>query len=920
MSYSSRVVYTATAGQTQFDYPFPYLDKAHIHAVVAGTEVPFTWVSSSRIALVTPATLGQKVSVRRTTPVNTPLADFQNGSVLTGPDLQLAVTQSLYRDEEISDDLLDVLDPAGSVIGGGGNGVASVNGRSGALSLTASDVITGFGTQVGASLSAGLGITLSTSGGITTITSTGGSGGTAGVNTVNGRSGNVSLSAADVTSGFGAQVASSLAAGSGVSLSTAGGVTTIGFAASPVVSVNGRTGAVALTASDVSTGFGSAVGAALSPGSGISIATVSGITTITNTAGGGSSTPTPNTWSTTDHTANVTLSNGNETATYGAPPGSGLRGVRGITQRSSGKVYFESTITPGGTGGVGIGLATADQDLSLQTGVSGTNTGWSVSSYGILWHEGTSALNTSWVGGPRTLTYQIAVDLGNHKVWVRPTSGTGSSTWNNDASADPVTGVGGVSYTGGAAMYLVSWSGTAGDVVTINTGATSFIGTIPTGFAAWDFSTAVSVSSVNGRSGPVTLTAADVASGFGTQVASSIAAGSGISFSTSGGVTTITNTNTGGTVSSVAGRTGAVTLSSSDISGFGSAVGASLTAGAGVSLATAGGITTISASGSLAFGYAPAWENGITTGNPATTNTTNLNNLISALNAAGGGTIWFNAGGPYQINGTIHLKSNVSIKMAGGAVLTWVGGNSGDIISSSVTDVLVGCELDMVVNEGSTFAGNVVNLHSCQHNHVKIRGIGTSASSVFCQIVADSTAGDFPGIGRNVVFNKFELFHRGQCGKFMYLSGIPGSGSTFGGSAQGLTLNDFHNCQANNAVSLGIQIEQWADSNTFTGNTYIGLSGFGGIGLWVNGAGAGLRTVYNTRFEQLAIDTFGGGLSRYGTVLNLSAGMYCGAYFQDPPAENGSFVANNCHSYQWNHMDGATDGIVVHQKGVSTGL
>jgi hypothetical protein len=704
-------------------------------------------------------------------------------------------------------------------------------------------------------------------GGVTTGGGTGGGTVVAGVNTVNGRSGDLTLSAADVTAGFGTQVNASLAAGLGISLSNVGGITTI-------------------------------------------VSTVNGIASVSNT------------WSATDHTANVTLSNGNQTTTFGAPPVSGKRGVRGTTSRAAGKVYFEVTLTPAGAGGVWAGLAPIEQDTASNASLPN---GFAATSYGLIWHDGTvSSLVNTWVGGPRTLTLRVAADLTAKRAWIRPTSGTGSTTWNNDGTADPATGVGGVPYTASSPLFPISYGGQDGDVVTLNTGATNFAGAIPAGFTAWDRPDAV--LSVNGRTGNLSLTGADVLSGLGAAVFSKLAAGTGIGLGFSGDTITISYTGGGGggAVSSVNGFTGAVNLVASDFaSGMGAVVYGKLVAGSGIALALSGDNITVTntlGGGGIPYQYIPAWENGITTGTAAATNVTNLQNLINTLNAAGGGTIWFNAPGPYQINSTITLKSNVSIMMAGGAFFSWTGGNTGDIIASGTTDVLIGCEIDIVINEGSTFAGNVINLHSCQHNNIRARGIGTSSSSIFCQIVADSTAGDFSGIGRNVVFNRFELFHRGQCGKFLYISGIPGSGSTFGGSAQGVTLNTFHGCQANNCVSLGIQIEMWADTNTFSGNTYIGISGFGGIGLWVNGANAGLRTVYNTRFEQLAIDTFGTGLARYGTILNLSAGMYCGAYFQDPPAENGAFVAGNCHSYQWNHMDGATDGILVHQKAVTTGL
>jgi hypothetical protein len=936
MSYTSRVVYTATAGQTQFDYTFPYLDKAHIHVLVDGAEVSYTWVNSSRIALNTPASAGKKVSVRRITPVNAPLADFQNGSVLTGPDLQLAVTQSLYRDQEISDDVLDIADPGGTIIGGAG-GVTSVNGRSGSVSLTASDVLSGFGTQVGASLSAGLGISLSTTGGITTITNTGGGtgGGTAGVTTVNGRSGAVSLTASDVTSGFGAAVAGSIAAGSGIGLTTSGGVTTISYTgSSPVTSVAGRTGAITLSSSDI-TNFGAAVGSALAAGTGISISTSAGVTTITSTVtggggGGGAS-------SSTFVGAGTLVGNNTASIASSLPAGSAAGDLAVLlamcsslgtvpTPPASWTVIHANTDGAGGQYVVLAYKVLDSADVLAGTVTVSYATGGGVQQ-AVVWRGPTKvSVGQEQVAGSGTTHTLTGFPKDSHNIGtvglyykfgsvLSTPPGAPFTTRSNAYSSASNTSVA-ISDAIGGSLYVDNSSITWSDGSSVSGQAWALElrndGVVSGGSSG--------VSSVNGRTGAVSLSASDVSSGFGSAVSGVLTAGAGISLSTTGGVTTITNTGGGGGggVSSVNGRTGAVSLTVSDVSsGFGTAVAGALAAGAGVTLTTSGGVTTIAAgSGSLAYSYTPAWENGVATGNTAGTNTTNLQNLINTLSTAGGGTIWFNAPGPYQINGTITLKSNVSIRMTSGAYFSWQGSSAGTIFKTDNTTVLYGCHLDLFVNEGSSFSGIVFDFHSAYFNTFNLIGLGTQVSTgTFIRIRADSS-GVGPFSDANHGLNKYRAHHRGTCGYFLLTSG---TSVGVNGNPQVVTLNNFEDLQGTNVLFRGIKLEDWSDSNEFSGQTRMNMTGANAIGVMINEANSGTPSVYNTHFTNLAVDTFGSGLSRIGVVLNNSKGITCDEFHQLPVAEGGDFIGTSCLSYQLRKMK-SDNSIYIHQKNVSSGL
>lgn len=97
------VTYVATGGQLEFDVPFPYLSTTHVEVRVNGSSVPVLgWVNQSRLRLATPPGSGANVEVRRNTPIALPLVDFQNGAVLTEEDLNTAVLQLLYKQQEIT--------------------------------------------------------------------------------------------------------------------------------------------------------------------------------------------------------------------------------------------------------------------------------------------------------------------------------------------------------------------------------------------------------------------------------------------------------------------------------------------------------------------------------------------------------------------------------------------------------------------------------------------------------------------------------------------------------------------------------------------------------------------------------------------------------------------------------------------------
>jgi hypothetical protein len=171
----------------------------------------------------------------------------------------------------------------------------------------------------------------------------------------------------------------------------------------------------------------------------------------------------------------VTLSNGNLTATSSSGGGAGVRAIAGAT---SGKYYFEITVTTFSFGYVGILNAGASLSTGNTTGGVAVNSGRVVS------------VNNTTTGtniGSSSNTIGIAVDLANSLIWFRD-GAVGS--WNaiSGTANNPATGTGGISFSAiaGSAMRPAFISAfTSGQVVTANLGGSSFLGAVPSGFSAW---------------------------------------------------------------------------------------------------------------------------------------------------------------------------------------------------------------------------------------------------------------------------------------------------------------------------------------------------------------------------------------------------------------------------------------------------
>lgn len=183
--------------------------------------------------------------------------------------------------------------------------------------------------------------------------------------------------------------------------------------------------------------------------------------------------PVPTTWNLADKSANMSLTNGNLTATST----NFSVGVRAVAGKSAGKWYFETTMANGGSAADVIGLGLAGAVLTT-TGPAGT----------VVVFPSFINVNASSVlafsGMANGVVVGKAIDLDAKLIWFR-IAPTGN--WNNNAANNPATGVGGVNIAVIATgpLYPIFQVGAAsGHAATANFGASAFVGAVPAGFTS----------------------------------------------------------------------------------------------------------------------------------------------------------------------------------------------------------------------------------------------------------------------------------------------------------------------------------------------------------------------------------------------------------------------------------------------------
>lgn len=94
----------ATGGQQNFAVPFGYLSRDHVSVYINNVvTTAYTWQSSTIIRLNSGATNGDTIRIRRVTPIDEPIVDYSDGSLLGEGDLDASVLQALYNAQEVAD-------------------------------------------------------------------------------------------------------------------------------------------------------------------------------------------------------------------------------------------------------------------------------------------------------------------------------------------------------------------------------------------------------------------------------------------------------------------------------------------------------------------------------------------------------------------------------------------------------------------------------------------------------------------------------------------------------------------------------------------------------------------------------------------------------------------------------------------------
>ena len=87
MSFNARVSYTANGSTDTFAITFSFIDSTHVKVFLDGVATTNFTVSGSNVVMNSNPSNSVVVLIKRETPTDARLVDFQDGSVLTESDL-----------------------------------------------------------------------------------------------------------------------------------------------------------------------------------------------------------------------------------------------------------------------------------------------------------------------------------------------------------------------------------------------------------------------------------------------------------------------------------------------------------------------------------------------------------------------------------------------------------------------------------------------------------------------------------------------------------------------------------------------------------------------------------------------------------------------------------------------------------------
>ncbi len=104
MSFKARVSYNADGNTSTFAINFNFIDSTHVKVFLDGVSTTAFSITGSNVVMNSNPSNGVVVLIKRETPTDSRLVDFQDGSVLTESDLDKSADQNFFIAQEISDD------------------------------------------------------------------------------------------------------------------------------------------------------------------------------------------------------------------------------------------------------------------------------------------------------------------------------------------------------------------------------------------------------------------------------------------------------------------------------------------------------------------------------------------------------------------------------------------------------------------------------------------------------------------------------------------------------------------------------------------------------------------------------------------------------------------------------------------------
>lgn len=232
--------------------------------------------------------------------------------------------------------------------------------------------------------------------------------------------------------------------------------------------------------------------------------------------------------------------------------------------------------------------------------------------------------------------------------------------------------------------------------------------------------------------------------------------------------------------------------------------------------------------------------------------TTAINNATTAANQFGG-TVFF-PGGTYKCGTSLNLLSNVEWRGQYNATINYTGA------ATAITTNSTGVTLRAAIRGLTVQALSASTCFSClscyQCAFEDLSFVTNSLTNTVISMGVNTTGTTNPAGNYNNAENIFKNVNQDTsaggngCGNFIVMSGNDAS--------HVVTLNTFINLSANLVNVVGIDAQQWCDTNLWCGNLRINLSSAvspaNGIGMRWGHNGAG---VYAWVMEEYACDVFG---------------------------------------------------------------